>query len=95
MQLRLMLPMIFQTFRLEMIPNTKIDFSFRITMRPRHSVPMIVRKQDRGLRQKQRRTSGLYPRNGQALKVEFLKAARSSGKSSHEGEVCVEYQLNL
>lgn len=43
MQLRLMLPIIVQKYRLAMVPGSTIDFVFRITMRPKGRVPMIAK----------------------------------------------------
>jgi cytochrome P450 len=45
--LKISLAMILQRFRLTVIPETRIDRIVRITMQPRHGLPMMLFKNDR------------------------------------------------
>lgn len=46
-QLRITVAMIVQRFRLELIPDTQVDLSVTMTMKPKDGLPVIVRPQDR------------------------------------------------
>jgi cytochrome P450 len=47
MEMKLVLAMLMQRFRLELVPGAQIDRSVTITMGPRQGMPMIIHQQDR------------------------------------------------
>lgn len=50
LEIKLLLAMILQRYRLEMPPHTTVDYQFRITLTPKRELPMLVYPQDRQLR---------------------------------------------
>jgi cytochrome P450 len=45
--LKISLAMMLKRFRFSVVPRTRIDHVIRITMQPRHGLPMIICKNDR------------------------------------------------
>lgn len=44
--LQLIISMIVQRYRLELVPNTRVDLTVTMTMKPKKGLPMVVRTQD-------------------------------------------------
>jgi len=62
MQVRLMVAIIVQRCRLEVIPGTKIDLTVNVVMSPKNGLPMIVRRQDRDFRKSRGPVEGYITR---------------------------------
>jgi cytochrome P450 len=56
--LRVVVPMIVQRYRLEMLPDAKVDLTVTFTMKPKGGLPMIVREQDREFHRSKSRLRG-------------------------------------
>ena len=52
--MKIALSMILQRFRLQVVPKTRIDRAVRITMSPRHDIPIAIHAQDRKVRAQRR-----------------------------------------
>lgn len=46
MMLRLIVSMVVQRYRLELVPKTRVDLTVTMTMKPKKGLPMVVRAQD-------------------------------------------------
>lgn len=58
MQLRIVLAMLVQRYRFELIPNTRIDPHVNVVMSPKQGLPMIVQPQDREFRRSSAEVTG-------------------------------------
>ena len=47
MEIKIVLAMMLQRYRLELIPGTRIDRRYQITLSPQHGLPMTINAQDR------------------------------------------------
>lgn len=47
MEMKIVLAMLIQRYRLALVPNTRIDHSFRFSLKPLHGLPMSISHQDR------------------------------------------------
>jgi len=56
--LRVVIPMIVQRYRLEMLPDAKVDLAVTFTMKPKGGLPVIVRDQDREFHRSKSRVRG-------------------------------------
>jgi cytochrome P450 len=55
---KIVLATLLQRYRLELVPNAKIDRFVNITLSPKHGMPMIVREQDRAFEKSRTEVTG-------------------------------------
>jgi cytochrome P450 len=47
MELKIVLAMVLQRYRLTVVPGTRVNYQVKITLSPKGGLPMIVARQDR------------------------------------------------